>query len=355
MSTAIRYIGSSDVLLRLEGLDVHRNGLALSAGVSSGHPELLAEDCVFRQNAGGLRHGVCCSSGFGATYRRCWIENNAGSALQGNADLFSGLLVTVEDSLVADSSGHGWSGDGSFDGSRVDAVFTRCTIAGNGGAGIQGFLNTHVTLEGSILWGNADDISHPSVSISFCDIEDGDGAGELGNFSADPLFVDRQGGDWRLGWGSPCVDVGNPATPAGTLDLARNARPIDGDLSTLEGPDVGAFELAPLFLASTGELGSSLVLELWGPRGNATTVFCARSPLVAPQPTPFGQLDLYRGLMTVFDQVLVSAGPPVSIRRRLPMDPALAGLVLSFQALTVSAAAPNGKAYTNGVQLTLRL
>ncbi len=72
-----------------------------------------------------------------------------------------------------------------------------------------------------------------------------------GNIDADPLFVDSDGGDYRLSAGSPCIDAGdNTAIPFKTTDLDGNPRLID-DRATpdtgvpfVNGPivDMGAYE-----------------------------------------------------------------------------------------------------------------
>jgi hypothetical protein len=250
--------------------------------------------------------------------------------------------------------------------STVAVDLARCTVADNAGVGIEAWqpdatpVSMQVSLDSTIVHGNVDDVHENAINpsftmVAFCDVGDGDFAGSNGNFSADPMFVDAASGDYRLKWSSPCAESGDPASIAGAKDLAGNARPIDGDLDTLEKFDVGAYEFAPLFLASTGELGSTLKLELWGPQGNATTVYFARAALVAPQTTPFGELDLDPSKMSVFRATFVGSGPPKTIVRPIPNDLALVGLTFSFQALTDCAAAPQAKAYTNGVQLTLKL
>ncbi|MCC7169538.1 MAG: hypothetical protein IT459_03740, partial [Planctomycetes bacterium] len=272
----------------------------------------------------------------------------------------------VRDCLFAFHTGDGIKAELATDNianSALRVEVERSTLAHND-HGIDAYAPTGwwptltVSLADSIVVGNLDDVyenpAKPAFDVvRYCDIGDGDFAGTNGNFAADPLFVDPSNLDYRLRWASPCIETGDPAGVAGDLDLAGNARPIDGDLDAQERFDLGAFEFAPLFLKSTGELGSPLALELWGPQANATTVYFARKPLVAPQLTPFGELDLDAAFMNVFRVTTVGSGPPKTIKRTIPNDPAFAGLVFSFQALTDCAAAPQGKAYTNAVELTL--
>jgi hypothetical protein len=59
------------------------------------------------------------------------------------------------------------------------------------------------------------------------------------NQTAQPLFANAAGGDYREAAGSPTIDAG-VADQLGTLDLAGNTRILGA------APDIGAFEIAPL-------------------------------------------------------------------------------------------------------------
>ncbi|MCA9432047.1 MAG: hypothetical protein KC940_16160, partial [Candidatus Omnitrophica bacterium] len=64
-----------------------------------------------------------------------------------------------------------------------------------------------------------------------------------GNIDADPLFVDPKNGDYRLRYGSPCIDAG--AETDLMTDLDGNPRPVDIIGLGCDGPDtfdMGAYE-----------------------------------------------------------------------------------------------------------------
>ena len=70
------------------------------------------------------------------------------------------------------------------------------------------------------------------------------------NIIADPLFVDREGGDYRLQAGSPCIDAGDTRAATGGLfsDLAGGSRLLDDPATPDSGIgdrviiDMGAYE-----------------------------------------------------------------------------------------------------------------
>ena len=81
-------------------------------------------------------------------------------------------------------------------------TITNCTIVDNHKTGIyaQG-TEGRVTIRNCIIWGNDDDLLLTGTldySISHCNISDGDGLGENGNISEDPVFVTGPQGDYYL-------------------------------------------------------------------------------------------------------------------------------------------------------------
>jgi outer membrane protein assembly factor BamB len=109
------------------------------------------------------------------------------------------------------------------------------TVVNNGagsGDGTQaiGFYSSSPTIKNCIVWGNGDDLSGTAVA-TYSDIEDGDPG--TGNISADPKFVDPANGDFHLQAGSPCIDTGDPGSPADP----------DGTRA-----DMGAYYYQPAFL-----------------------------------------------------------------------------------------------------------
>ena len=118
--------------------------------------------------------------------------------------------------------------------------FLNCTSVNNSaplGGALYSSGASATNLSTCILWNNADEAigSHDTsiTTISYSDVQEGF-PGE-GNMSVDPRFVDGDTGDFRLQWGSPCIDkatsIGAPVS-----DVLGVSRP-QGD-----GVDMGAYE-----------------------------------------------------------------------------------------------------------------
>jgi len=124
---------------------------------------------------------------------------------------------------------------GMYCGGTVLVDVINCTVANNAVNGIKFASKNQADLESSIFWGNSDDLwlsGSANVTARYCDVEDGDYNGTNGCISADPCFVGGPLHDHYLSQiaagqtaNSPCVDAGNPTSPAG---LDRQTTRTDG-------------------------------------------------------------------------------------------------------------------------------
>lgn len=112
-----------------------------------------------------------------------------------------------------------------------------CTLVGNGdeGPSLLGGQQSKASISNSILWDTRGDLALFDSPITHSTVPGGH-PGE-GNLDADPLFVDHEGGDYRLQAGSPAIDAGT-TEGAPAEDLDGNPRPLG------TGIDIGAYEHA---------------------------------------------------------------------------------------------------------------
>ncbi|MEJ5241226.1 MAG: DUF2341 domain-containing protein [Anaerolineales bacterium] len=123
------------------------------------------------------------------------------------------------------------------------------------GGGVFNKLSSNLTLVNSILWGDSapngpeiyNDSSNVYVTYS---IVQGGWPGQ-GNLDADPLFVDPDNDNLRLGYGSPAIDAGNNSAVDVTIDLDGTPRIQDGNNDGTATVDMGAYETVPDTTAPT--------------------------------------------------------------------------------------------------------
>jgi hypothetical protein len=328
-----------------------------STGWLTSSAGLTLTDCVVRASTtDGIRLSTAShTGGIGLSMQRCRIVENGGNGLTSdNRGDLTGIGVTATACLFARNLGSGAHG---YNGSVIYASglfrFRDCTFGGNALAGIRAVSRQHTQLNNTILAGNGDDLDLDSAPDAFwSNSADGDLLAFATCMAADPLFVAPSSGDFRLRFGSPCIDAGEPARD-GVLDLLLHVRPIDGDLDTQAAGDMGAFEFEPLHLDGTGRLGQPLRFEFWGAPGAHARLLFSRQPLAEGRSTPFGQLSLRRDALLVLGELVIGPLPPAVRVRNVPDDPALIGRTFSMQTLTDSGAAPRGLALSNPVSYVL--
>ncbi len=142
----------------------------------------------------------------------------------------------------------------------IDNTIVGNKATGYGGGGIYCAAASPVVLN-TILWDNSPDqiyLKGGSVNIAYSDVEGGmsgiAGPGEVkwgeGNIDSDPLFVDRDDGDYRLRTESPCINTGNPKGSRdldGTIaDMGAGVPPAPIDLEILTCRDVEVEKNEPM-------------------------------------------------------------------------------------------------------------
>src|SRR5258706_9338098 len=225
------------------GFDVSASG---SSSSSFGNSLVDLTDCEVEDNA---TDGILLSAGHGTAQGalvRCRATGNLGDGIRCSTGSQMQVTLMVRATLIAGNQSSGVGGTG---GTLSNGTYqlSDCTIAGNALSGVQPLTGTGVTqtttLRNCILYGNLDDfVGAPAAgSATFCDSGDGALLGQPNCIAADPLFADPANGDYRLRFGSPCIESGDPASN-GALDLLGHARPLDGNLDTTGSGDMAAFE-----------------------------------------------------------------------------------------------------------------
>lgn len=352
-------VGAGATFERLEvtGCDAGILVYAQSGHLGSAGAGVDVTDCIVRASTNdGIHLSAAGNAGASVHVRRARILDNGGhgiySSSGGGIGSVTSAYLTADASLIAGNQGCGILGEGSGSTSGLIRLYD-CTIASNAICGVRGSYSQNSILSNSIFFGNPDDLDLSTIpNASYSDSGDGALLGFTGCIAANPDFANPRIRDYRLRFGSPCAETGDPAA-SGNLDLSGHARVFDGDLDTQGAVDMGAFEFEPLHLLGVPALGQTIGFEFWGPAGGSSTLWFAPAPLTVPQATPFGSFYLDPSLAAVLGTVPVRPGRPFVLRRTLPGNPALVGRTFSFQALTSSSAAPQGQAYTNPISFVV--
>lgn len=356
--------GSAPCSPHLDHVEISGNATGLmirifsNTGVPSGSALVLA-DCTISGNFAAGISLLTSRTSATVTIDRCRITSNGADGVDVKSQALGAAAMTMLNTLVAKNGGSGVLALASQPSGGVPSVsmlLTSSTIADNFGEGVSctavGGIS-FLTMKSCILAGNGDDVfATGSTFVSRCDIGGGDFAGTNGNIAVDPRFCAAASGDYRLKWGSACIDAGEPSQ-AGVADLAGNERPFDGDLDTQALPDMGAIEFETLRRRGGTSPGSRIGLEIWGSAGASSSLLFSPLPLVAAQSTPFGALRLDRSSTMTLSSFVIPAESFSLLRRKIQNDPSLIGRTFSMQALTDSSAAPQGKAYSNPITFVI--
>ncbi len=225
------------------------NGGGISINDNS-HP-VIADCAIFNNLADSSGGGIFCSSSSHPTVSHTFLHNNDAIFDGGGVYLMDQANMILESCTIGENNADGMGGGiavvrsrpnlqhsvyygniGTFGGGGIwgtdssDVQITNCTIAGNSGqygGGILCGLMSNFSIINDILWNNEPDEIYPGATsnseVIYCDVMGGYFG--TGNINSNPLFIDFDQHDFRLQWGSPCIDAGHPDSlytdPDGTV------------------------------------------------------------------------------------------------------------------------------------------
>jgi hypothetical protein len=200
--------------------------------------------CVVSSNSATSGGGVCFGivnhsiissnsallSGGGAisnTLNNCILTANNGGKMGGGAYQSTLSNCTLANNSASDLGGGAYGG-----------ILNGCTIVSNGVWGPGGGV-AMATLNNCIIYFNTNRFNainpnFTSSTLNYCCTLPMPGG--VGNITNDPVFVNAAGGDFHLQTNSPCINSGNNAYVAGSIDLDGNPRIAGGTV------DMGAYE-----------------------------------------------------------------------------------------------------------------
>ena len=301
-------LGSGDVWsTRLEENQCGRDG-----GGAFGKGTVRLERSTLRANTAARYGGGALVSGK-AVLNRCVLDANTanrGGGLLGDGD------CQVRNSLLTGNRavrGGGIAGNG--------LLLRNCTVASNRADDVGGGLYTEGPCQaqnGIVYFNTASDdavanywaAANPIEFVACCTRPI---FGDHG-IDADPRFVDSQAGNYRLRYGSPCLDGGIDLSADVLDDLDGRARPLDGDWDLAAQFDMGAYEYDPQAADSNGD-----GIPDWWCHGYGLDPNDPRLALRNADHDPCNNLDEYiadtdpTNAASYFRIVAISNTPPASV------------------------------------------
>jgi parallel beta-helix repeat protein len=193
-----------------QGTNLNCTAIGNAAFYGGGTSQSTNYNCVISGNSANTGGGA-----FQATLRNCVLTDNVATNWGGGAYLSGLVNCTVSGNTAASSGG------GIFGGSAYNSIIYFNTAAGGGANWTNNPLMFYCC----------------TAPLYFAS----------GNITNAPVFVDADGGDFRVKCGSPTIDAGltNASFPGTPYDIRGIARPLDGNGDSIAKLDMGAYEYDP--------------------------------------------------------------------------------------------------------------
>lgn len=270
------YISSHDGTIISCTFAYNSSVMGQGGGIVLGGGKNVLRNCVFMHNSaketGG---GIMCDNNSEVALINCYLTNNSSGSGGGISNHLSSPRLTNCVFVNNEASYKGGAiSNSTWEEHYVEPKITNCTFIANRSSRDAGDICSAVTqgrlkLNNCILWHNTDSdnsietaqIQGERIDINNSCIQNWSGElGGTGNFGVNPMFVDPNGPDGKIGTadddlrlspGSPCINKGdNFAIPADAFDLDGDGDPnepipfdIGGNPRILNGTvDIGAYE-----------------------------------------------------------------------------------------------------------------
>lgn len=181
---------------------------------------------TFRNNwawsGGGIYH-----DGFITNMDHCVLENNVATQSGGGMRIVTGSIYLNNAVFRNNSAGTEAGGllvEGGHPRLHHLTIINNTAATETGGLKCANLTSPFV-ITSNLIWGNSLQqvtlSGMPASSVSYCDVQGGFPGG-LNIMDQDPQFLDTAWIDYRLAWGSPCIDTGNPEAAYNDPDLTRS-------------------------------------------------------------------------------------------------------------------------------------
>lgn len=236
----------------IEGFTI-KNGISDYGHAFYSHGKTMCADLTFIDNHGGETSPIEMING--GTFSRCSFIGNQSTS----APVIMSNNSNIKNSLIAHNEGPALM-------MQNNSKLIESTIVANNGTAVT--TSNANSISGCILWGNqgnittngttAPTIDHTGIDSADCPAGTGNIALDSDNGAANgPHFInpgERGSDNWRLDYGSPCINAGaTQISHADRTDITGNERIQNGQA------DMGCYESSHTAGISEAEIGNLLV------------------------------------------------------------------------------------------------